>query len=327
MDEILKISNLNKKYANNVVLKNINLSVCKADIYGILGVSGAGKSTLLRCINNLETFDSGTMYFEGKEVTFDKEYKKNIAMIFQSYNLLNQINVLENVMLVGKINKQDNIKKRAINLLTEVGLADKLYEYPKNLSGGQCQRVAIARSLMLNPKILLIDEATSALDATTSKAILNLLKELNVKKNLTIIMISHQMDIIESICNKVAIIDNACIVEDGNIKDIFLTPKAKITKRLIYSKNINVDVNDNKLIKIIFNEEVNTPLLAKIINDLSISLSILYASSKTFNSKTYGQVIFKLQSYKSDIDKLTLYLNKNNISYEEVLANELCWDI
>ena len=325
MDEILKICNLNKKYNDNIVLKNINLTVCKGDIYGILGVSGAGKSTLLRCINNLEDFNSGKIFFEGKEIIiFDKEYKKNIAMIFQNFNLLNQKNVLDNVMLIGKINKQDNIKERAINLLTEVGLKDKLYEYPKNLSGGQCQRVAIARSLMLNPKILLIDEATSALDATTSKAILNLLKELNIKKNLTIIMISHQMDVIESICNKVAIIDNTCIVENGNIKDIFLTPKAKITKKLVYSKNINVDVNDNKLIKIIFNEEVNTPLLAKIINELNISLSILYASSKVFNNKTYGQVIFKLQAYEKDFDRLIIYLNKNNILFEEVLANELC---
>lgn len=324
MDEILKICNLNKKFSNNIILKDINLTVCKGDIYGILGVSGAGKSTLLRCINNLETFDSGKIYFEGKEAIFNKEYKSNFAMIFQNFNLLNQINVLENVMLVGKINKQKDVKEKAIKLLKEVGLEDKIYEYPKNLSGGQCQRVAIARSLMLNPKVLLLDEATSALDATTSKSILLLLKDLNIKKELTIIMISHQLDIIEAICNKVAIIDNACIVEDGSINDIFLRPKSKIAKKLVYFKNINVELNNDKLIKIIFNGEVETPLIAKIINDLNISLSIIYASSKKLFNKTYGQIIFKLQHYNNDIDRLLNYFNKNNILYEEVFANELC---
>ncbi len=323
MEEILRIEGLTKKYGSNLVLNNINLSVNKGDIYGILGLSGAGKSTLVRCINNLETFDSGHIYFEGKEAEFTREYRRKVTMIFQSFNLLQQRTVLKNVMLTGELVKDKDAKEKAIHLLNLVGLGNKLDAYPSSLSGGQCQRVAIARALMTNPDILLCDEATSALDPETTQSILELLKSLNKELGLTIIIISHQMSVVDAICNKVAIIDNAQIVENGPTMDIFLSPQTEIGKKLIYSGQINTKLNDEKLIRLKFNGEVDSPIIANIICDCNILVSIMYASTKTIEDKIYGQLIFKLPYYEKDIVKLKKYLDIKGITYEEVDSNEL----
>lgn len=323
MEEILRIEGLTKKYGSNLVLNNINLSVNKGDIYGILGLSGAGKSTLVRCINNLETFDSGHIYFEGKEAEFTREYRRKVTMIFQSFNLLQQRTVLKNVMLTGELVKDKDAKEKAIHLLNLVGLGNKLDAYPSSLSGGQCQRVAIARALMTNPEILLCDEATSALDPETTQSILELLKSLNKELGLTIIIISHQMSVVDAICNKVAIIDNAQIVENGPTMDIFLSPQTEIGKKLIYSGQINTKLNDEKLIRLKFNGEVDSPIIANIICDCNILVSIMYASTKTIEDKIYGQLIFKLPYYEKDIVKLKKYLDIKGITYEEVDSNEL----
>ena len=315
---ILELRNINKKFDENVVLQNVNLKIMHQDVYGILGLSGAGKSTLVRCINGLEKYDSGEILYEGKNAIFDKEYRRNVSMIFQSFNLLDQRTVLKNVMLPGEIHKDKNIKEKAMNLLKLVGLEDKINSYPSMLSGGQCQRVAIARSLMTNPKILLCDEATSALDPDTTNSILDLLKDLNEKLGLTIIIISHQMSVIEKICNKVAIIDNSMIVEQGNLYDVFLSPKTDVAKKLIYSKSLSTKMNDKKMIKLIFDGEINKPIIANIVTECNILVSILYADSRVVNDKIYGQIIFNLPYYDNDIIKLKKYLELNNIKYEEV---------
>lgn len=320
---ILQIENLSKTFGNHQVLKDVSLQVAKGDIYGILGLSGAGKSTLVRCINGLEKFDEGKIIFDGKQVTFDRNYRRNVAMIFQQFNLLDQRTVLKNVMLSGELFGEKNCRDRAVELLKLVGLADKLDYYPSQLSGGQRQRVAIARALMSNPQILLCDEATSALDPDTANQILKLLTQLNRELGLTIIMISHQMDVIEKVCNKVAIIDNAQIVESGNAQDIFLFPKTDISKKIIYSGHINTSVDNSKFIKLIFNGEIDRPIVANIIQDCNIALSILYADSKVVNGRIYGQLILTMPADKKDAQKLRKYLDLKQIHYEEVIASEL----
>ncbi len=277
---LIEIKNLSKSYGDNLVLQNINLKIEKGDIYGILGLSGAGKSTLVRCVNGLEKYDDGEILYNGIKVNFDREYRKKVSMIFQSFNLLQQRNVLKNVELTGEILKDKGKNFKAKELLKLVGLEDKLKSYPSELSGGQCQRVAIARALMSNPEVLLCDEATSALDPDTTNSILDLLKKLNEELGLTIIIISHQMSIIEKICNKVAIINDSKIEEDGNLYDVFLSPKTKIARKLIYSNHVNTKLNEEKMIKLIFNGEINKPIIANIIQNCNISLSIVYADSQ-----------------------------------------------
>ena len=308
---VIEINNLCKYYGENKVLNNINLKIEKGDIYGILGLSGAGKSTLVRCINGLEKYDSGEILFNDKPADFSREYRKKVSMIFQQFNLLQQRNVLKNVELAGEITKDKNRHEKALHLLKLVDLEDKIYNYPSQLSGGQCQRVAIARALMNDPEVLLCDEATSALDPNTTSSILELLKDLNEKLGLTIIIISHQMSVIESICNKVAIIDNSPIAADGNVYDVFLSPKTNVAKKLIYSNHINTKLDENKLIKLIFNGEINKPIISNIIQDCNIIVSIMYADSRVVNGKIYGQMIFNLPYYDKDIIKLKKYLDIN----------------
>ncbi len=320
---ILQIQHLSKSFGEHKVLNDINLDIIKKDIYGILGLSGAGKSTLVRCINGLEKFDHGEILFKGKKVEFDRMYRRKVAMIFQQFNLLDQRTVLKNVELAGELFKEKDTKERALKYLRLVGLSDKLDAYPSELSGGQRQRVAIARSLMSEPEILLCDEATSSLDPDTTNQILSLLLELNEKLGLTIIMISHQMNVIEKICNKVAIIDNAMIVENGNAQDIFLFPKTEISKKIIYSGHINTNLDDSKFLKLIFNGEIDTPIIANIIQDCNIVLSVIYADSKVVNDRIYGQLIFKMPKASADVIKLKKYLDLQGINYKEVDQNEL----
>lgn len=323
MKYILQIKNLSKRFGDHIVLNDINLNIKKKDIYGILGLSGAGKSTLVRCINGLEKSDSGEIYFEGTLVDFDRKYKREVAMIFQQFNLLDQRTVLKNVELAGELFKEKGRKEKALKYLELVGLKDKINAYPSQLSGGQKQRVAIARALMTEPKILLCDEATSSLDPDTTNQILDLLNELNEKLDLTIIMISHQMNVIERICNKVAIIDHSEIVENGNAQDIFLFPQTDISKKIIYSGHINTELEESKFIKIIFNGEIDTPIIANVVQDCNIILSVIYADSKVVNDRIYGQLIFKMPALQSDVVKLKKYFDLKEINYEEVGANEL----
>jgi len=321
--EILRLENINKYFENNHVLKDINISINKGDIFGILGLSGAGKSTLVRIINGLEKFNSGKIYFNNEEVVFDKEYKRKVAMIFQSFNLLDQRTALKNVMIAGEIVKDKDSKTKAMKYLELVGLKNKMNNYPSQLSGGEKQRVAIARSLMTNPDILLCDEATSALDPTTTKQILDLLKELNKTLGLTIIIIAHQMNVIESVCNRVAILSDSMVVETGELYDVFLNPRTDIGKKLIYSGHVNTRLSNHRLIKLVFDGNIDEPLVANIIQDCNILLSIVYADSKIVDDRVYGQLIIKCPHSASDHDKLIKYLEIKNIKYEEVLSDDL----
>ena len=322
---MIEIKNVTKQFEDGTVaIKDINLTIKDGDIYGILGLSGAGKSTLVRCINGLETFDSGCILYNGEVIASDKvrvsrDVKRKISMIFQQFNLLDQRTVLQNVEIAGELTGQKDRKARAIDLLKKVGLEEKLKSYPSTLSGGQQQRVAIARALMNNPDVLLCDEATSALDAETTESILKLLKELNKELGLTIIIIAHQMSVIESICNKVAIIDHSEIVEQGNLSDVFLNPKSSVGKKLIHAGKVATKLDDKKYIRLVFDGETDVPLIANIVQDCNILVSIVSANTKTIEGKSYGQIIIKLPYYEEDIKKLEKYLKLKKVQYEEVV--------
>lgn len=330
---MIEIKNVSKIYETRqgafTALNNVSLAIEDGDVFGIIGLSGAGKSTLVRCINLLEKPSSGSIIIDGEDLTTADKAKlrtmrRKVSMIFQQFNLLQQRTVLKNVELAGEIDKNPHRREKAIELLTTVGLKDKLDSYPSELSGGQQQRVAIARALMTDPEVLLCDEATSALDPETTKSILALLKDLNRKLGLTIVIISHQMSVIEAICNKVAIIDNAEIVEEGELQNVFLSPKMPITKRLVYSGRVNAAVRGEKLVKLLFDGTTDQPVITHIIQECNILLSVFYAETKVINDVTYGQIIFRLPYYDEDIEKLRAYLDEKGVAYEEVDSDDFC---
>ncbi len=330
---MIELRNVCKTYETRqgsfTALDNVNVTIENGDVFGIIGLSGAGKSTLVRCINLLERPTSGSILIDGEDLlSADKNrlraIRRKVSMIFQQFNLLSQRSVLKNVELAGEIDRNPDRRKKAIELLTTVGLKDKLNSYPSELSGGQQQRVAIARALMTDPEVLLCDEATSALDPETTKSILALLKELNRKLGLTIVIISHQMSVIEAICNKVAIIDNAEIVEQGALQNVFLSPVMPITKRLVYSGRVNAEIRGEKFVKLLFDGATDKPVITNIIQECNILLSVFYAETKVINDVTYGQIIFRLPYYAEDIEKLRAYLDEKGVAYEEVASDDFC---
>ena len=260
---ILEIIDLSKSFCSNKtivnVLDNISLNVEKGDVYGVIGLSGEGKSTLVRCINRLENPDTGKILFDGIDVLSLKgkalrDYRKNVSMIFQDFNLLNQKTVFQNVEFPLTLVKGYKRTEESVNKINElidlVGLSEKKQSYPSQLSGGQKQRVAIARALINNPQILLCDECTSALDPTTADQILDLLKTLNRDLGLTVIIIAHQMSVIERVCNKVAILSDHKIAENGAVSDVFLNPKTEAAKSLVYSGHVVTKLHERKLIRL-----------------------------------------------------------------------------
>lgn len=340
MNTIIEIKNLHKEFETNgkkfQALKNIDLTVNDKDIYGIIGLSGAGKSTLVRCINLLELPTSGTISFLGDalfETTSNKTfinpkintYRQKMGMIFQNFNLLEQRNVLKNVMFpleIAGIKGKDAIE-RAIELLKMVGLEEKINSYPSQLSGGQKQRVAIARALANNPKVLLCDEPTSALDPNTTNQILDLLKKINKELGITIIIITHEMRIIESICNKVSIIDNSQIVESGYVKDIFKNPQSSIAKELVLpmeSFSIN-PLKEKRYLRLVFDGTVDEPIISNLILSCCCELNILSSNVKTFENRVYGQMIIQIPNEETIFKKITTFLNNKNIQVEEVANN------
>ena len=306
-------------------LDNINLEIEEGEIYGIIGLSGAGKSTLIRCMNFLEKPTSGKVFYKGIDLSSLKnkellKIRQNIGMIFQSFNLLEQRNVLDNVLFPLEIAKVDKkvALKRGYELLEEVGLSDKLYAYPNQLSGGQKQRVAIARALMNNPSVLLCDEATSALDPSTTKQILELLKNINKKYNITIVVITHQMQVIESICSKVAIIDHSQIIEEGEVKDIFINPKSETSKKLILPEIEDEDISkDNIKLRLIFDGNHQEPLISKMILQTKVLVNIIKANVKTLDERTYGEMIILVSNDEVSLFKIENFLLTNNVKYQK----------
>ena len=331
---MIEIKNLSKTFslkAGNVdALTNVSLTINDGDIYGIIGMSGAGKSTLVRCINMLERPTDGKVIIDGKDIgTLTqkelREERRKITMIFQGFNLLQQRTCLDNVCFPLELIKapKEERKKKALELLELVGLSDKAYAYPSQLSGGQQQRVAIARALATNPKILLCDEATSALDPKTTKQILDLIKEINNTLGITVIIITHQMSVVENACNKVAILDSGKVVEEGEVNLVFSQPKSDAAKRLVYPEieGENEVLNENsKCIRVVFNGALatSTPLVTQMAIEKNIIANIFYASTKSIQNKLYGSMVL---AFAND-DELSIaleYLKGMENVYVEVM--------
>ncbi len=335
-EPIIRLRNVGKEYrtANGpvVALDDINLDIERGEIFGIIGLSGAGKSTLVRCINMLETPTSGQVIFEGENLAAQSDKQKRMArrsmgMIFQQFNLLAQRNILKNVCFpleIAGVSRQDG-KKRAMELLELVGLADRAGAYPAQLSGGQKQRVAIARALATNPKVILCDEATSALDPNTTKSILALLKEINRTMGVTVIVITHEMAVIEAICDRVAIIDQSHIAELGTVSEIFSEPKSKIGRQLILGDAVNqVRFSESRQLRIIFDGRESTePVISNLVLACKVPVNIMYAATKDINGTAMGQMIIQLPEEETDANRVINYLKTIQVPYEEVTKNDV----
>lgn len=317
-------------------LSDININIEKGDIYGIIGMSGAGKSTLVRCLNYLERPTDGQVIVRGQEMgdLSEKELREarmKIAMIFQSFNLLQQKNAIDNISfplrIQGKPKKE--AKTRAKELLRTVGLSDKAKSYPSQLSGGQQQRVAIARALACDPDILLCDEATSALDPQTTDQILDLIRQINESLHLTIVIITHQMSVIQKICNRVAIIENGHLVEEGKVVDIFNHPKSRAAKELILrdahgdSSHALMDpvdeITEGKKIRIVFTENsAFEPVVANMILKFGQPVNILKANTKNVGGVAKGDMILQLPVDREVRLQMEDYLKERGVEMQEV---------
>lgn len=328
---IIEIKNLVKifhpKSGEVKALDGINLAVNQGDIYGIIGLSGAGKSTLVRCINLLEKPSAGNIFIDGQDISTltEKELRTarySIGMIFQQFNLLMQRSVEKNILFPLEIAgvEKETAKKRTAELLDLVGLPDKAKAYPSQLSGGQMQRVAIARALANNPKIILCDEATSALDPSTTRSILNLLKEINQKLGITIVIITHEMSVVEEICSHVAIIDKSKIAEDGKVEDIFRNPKTAIAKKMIYSESERGPVVMGKnSYRIVFDAKSSSDsVMAKMILETKCMVNILHADMTNIDGITFGQMVIQLPEDEISASRAIQYLRAHQITVEEV---------
>ena len=333
---MIKIENLSKTFhtADGSVeaLKNVSLGIDDGDIFGIIGMSGAGKSTLVRCINFLERPDEGTVTINGVDLGSLREkqlrsLRREVTMIFQGFHLLMQRTCLKNVCFpleLAGYSRQD-AHKRANELLETVDLLDKANAYPSQLSGGQQQRVAIARALATNPKVLLCDEATSALDPTTTNSILELIQEINQKTGITVVVITHQMSVVEKICRHVAILDGGEVAEQGEVTDVFSHPRSEAAKRLVYPESDAPDVSgaSGRLIRIVFNgaEAANEPIIARMASERGIAASIVYASTKSIGGKAYGQMLLALPDNDSVVTAAIGFLMEiKGIIVEEVTS-------
>lgn len=334
---MIEIKNLSKTFPSKSggveALKNVSLTIPDGEIYGIIGMSGAGKSTLVRCINMLERPTEGSVVIDGRDigVLSESELRKerqSITMIFQGFNLLMQRNCLKNVCFPLELAgvKKAEAEKRAAELLEIVGLKDKMKSYPAQLSGGQQQRVAIARALATNPKILLCDEATSALDPQTTHSILSLIRDLHDKLGLTVVIITHQMSVIEEICTRVGILDGGTVAEEGAVGEVFSAPKSDAAKRLVYPEGYEETLNsfDAGVVRIVFGgaAATKTPLIAQMAIDKNIAASILYASTRSICGRVYGNMLLGIPGGRQQLDSALTYLKSiPDIFAEEVQKN------
>ena len=311
-------------------LKDINLIIEDGSIFGIIGSSGAGKSTLVRCLNLLERPTSGKVFLDEVELTSLKksklrEERRKIGMVFQQFNLLAQRNALMNVCypleIAGVPVKE--AKKRAIELLKLVGLEDRMQNYPAQLSGGQKQRVAIARALATEPKYLLCDEATSALDPKTTNSILDLLKEINERMGVTIIVITHEMKVVEKICTQVAVLNEGEIVEEGTVQDVFLAPKTKIAQEMIYPKQKYDESHvTGRIFRLAFGGQASSePIVANLVLRCQKPIGILNAGTEDIGGKAYGQMLLEFPNDEEVISEAKKYLDSIGVHYEEGTAN------
>lgn len=327
-ETLIAVKNLVKEYGNGVrALDQIDLEIGRGDIFGIIGMSGAGKSTLVRCLNNLEKPTEGTVEIQGRELskmkgrTLRKERQK-ISMIFQHFNLLMQKNVLDNICFPLEIAgvKKKQAKERARELLEIVGLSDKAKSYPAQLSGGQKQRVAIARALTNNPDILLCDEATSALDPQTTQSILELLQTINKEYGITIVIITHEMSVVQKICNKVAILEKGKLAEAGAVTKIFANPESAVAKKMLFGdEGETKEMKGRHLIRVVFSENSSfEPVIGNMILHFKQPVNILYADTKDIQGTATGEMILQLPDQPEIAEQMSAYLRDRKLTVGEV---------
>ena len=342
MTEKVVVHNLKKSFHHLDVLKGIDLTIERGEIFGIIGLSGAGKSTLIRCINMLERPTAGKVIVDGQDMTAmsEKELRKarkNIGMIFQHYNLLSSATVYDNIAFPLRLSHtpEAEIKKKVLPLLELVGLADKAHQYPSQLSGGQKQRVGIARALASEPKVLLCDEATSALDPQTTRSILELIQDINRKLSLTVVVITHEMQVIKDICDKVAVIENGVIAEQGTVLDVFTNPQKPITKDFIsvlLSNELPAAFRGSEvsktplpgaylLLRLTFiGESADDPMLAGMIRKFpEIEVTMLFGNLDQIKSTPFGRMIIGITGPEAKIQDALQYLRQQDLK-EEVIG-------
>ena len=314
---MIEIRNLSKTYASGDravdALRGINLTIGDGSIYGIIGMSGAGKSTLVRCINMLEKPTEGSVIVNGRDMgalsaSELRQARREITMIFQRFNLLMQRTCLQNICFPMELSgvKKSDAKKRAAELLELVGLPDKANAYPSQLSGGQQQRIAIARALATDPKVLLCDEATSALDPNTTHQILSLIREINKKLGITVVVITHQMSVVKEICTHVAILDRGTVAEDGLVAEVFAAPKSEAARRLVFPGRVDETVSDPKSerqVRLVFYDSKTTavPLVARLAVELGVMANVISATTQALSDETYGSMLLGIPNDKFDL--------------------------
>ena len=327
---MIELKNISKTFQTSdgtvEALKNVSLTIADGDIYGIIGMSGAGKSTLVRCINLLERPTEGQVLVNGVDLgklsaSELRARRRKMTMIFQGFNLLMQRTCLDNICFPLELSgmKKKEARKKAAELLETVGLPDKGNAYPAQLSGGQQQRIAIARALATNPEILLCDEATSALDPKTTQSILELISDINKKLGITVIIITHQMSVVEKVCSKVAILDNGTVVEEGDVREVFTNPKSSAAKRLVFPDGAETAVPaiaSGHVIRLVYNGAMvaDTPLIAKMAMDKGIAANILAAQTKCIGDKVFGNMLLEIDGGEEKTNEAVAYLeNTENI--------------
>lgn len=336
-NKVFELKNITKVYKNEgkefTALKDVSLDIYEGEIFGIIGMSGAGKSTLVRTLNRLEEVTEGEVSFYGQDLSKLKnsELRKirgSISMIFQSFNLLNQKTVLENVMLplkIAKVGRKER-KETALEMLRVVGLEDKAKSYPSQLSGGQRQRVAIARALTVSPKVLLCDEATSALDPKITEEILTLLQEINKTRGLTVVIITHEMSVVEKICDRVAIIDKGELAEIGDVTEVFTSPKSEAAKSLVLPQNVadiqdafETSIPDNRLLRVVFNgQSASEPFIANLVEKTGKKVNILSANIKSVGGIGYGQMVLELPESEDEQSQIKDFFINSGLSVAAV---------
>lgn len=333
MADVFTLEHVSKIYKNDgaafPALQDVSLSIHEGEIFGIIGMSGAGKSTLVRTLNRLEEVSGGTVRFYGQDLAAlrpkeIRRIRRQIAMIFQSFNLLQQRSVLRNVMQplrIAGIPRAER-KKKALEMLRIVGLEDKKNTYPSRLSGGQRQRVAIARALAADPKVLLCDEATSALDPKITGEILELLQEINRTRKLTVVIITHEMSVVEKICDRVAIIDEGRLAEVGEVREIFRNPQSEPARKLVFPSNpFDPSGADSRLIRLVFDGlSAARPFLAELVTETGKKVNILSANTRSVGGIGYGQMVLELPKGTDEQELIVRFFRERGLNVQEVMS-------
>lgn len=320
---MIQISNVQKSFQDLPVLKGISLTIRDGEIYGIIGKSGAGKSTLLRCINGLESYDSGEIVVDGCTVDVQnknilRNLQKNMGMIFQNFNLLERLDVYDNIALPMKFwginTKSEQSHKKITDLIHLVGLDEKVHVRPRELSGGQKQRVAIARALVLDPQFLLCDEATSALDPEITKGILSLLQKINRELGITVVVVTHQMEVVKQICERVAFLSDGCVLSEGKPENLFIKPAVQEIKTFLREDSEHLPETGMNIQLFFHGEGAERPIVTEMARELEKDFSISWAKLEDFRDKVYGSLVLNIN--EADKEAVCAFLDSKDVEWE-----------